>query len=1063
MWRNDEKCGNYYNLPDGTAAQCDPDGENPCCSDGWDGECGNTTEHCSCSSCTDYKFVKWWRESGGTQMWRNDGKCGDGYPLPNGSAAQCDPEGENPCCSDGWDGECGNTAEHCSCSSCTDYKFVKWWRESGGTQMWRNDGKCGDGYPLPNSSAAQCDPDGENPCCSDRWDGECGNTIEHCSCSSCTDYKFVKWWRESGGTQMWRNDGKCGDGYPLPNGSAAQCDPDGENPCCSDGWDGECGNTTEHCSCSSCTDYKFVKWWGESGGTQMWRNDGKCGDGYSLPNGSAAQCDPDGENRCCSNGYWNGECGNTTKHCSCRDCTDYNMIYKDWRESEGTQMWRYDGKCGENFPLPNGIAAQCDPDGENPCCSDRYWNGECGNTTEQCSCSSCTDYKFVKWWRESGGTQMWRNDGKCGDGYPLPNGSAAQCDPEGENPCCSDGWDGECGNKTEHCSCSSCTDYKFVNWWRESGGTQMWRNDGKCGDDYPLPNGTAAQCDPEGENPCCSERWDGECGNTIEHCSCSSCTDYKFAKEWRESGGTQMWRNDGKCGSDNPLPNGTAAQCDPEGENPCCDNRWDGECGNTTEHCSCDYCTDYKDFIDWRESGGTQMWRNDGKCGDDYPLPNGTAAQCNPDGKNPCCSRSESECGNTTKLCFCEDCVNYNLEKQFQKSKSECTYVRLPNGFLKFGCYNETAQKMKYKCAYSDVFYEVRYTKSSDYSPLSVSEVCKNDLYVYQACGFSNNILIGTEVLCGGYFCRSNNPDSINYDFIECQGDNCVKENRVCDSKLDESLLCDDKCDEISCKDESYCNGFKYGANCDLRYTDYLPPDEVCYLSEEDNSLCLDKSDRDKLHCDDLDNTTTCTHYRRQVDDYHKEFAVPILNYTRCSIFDFNQYTYPYCLDYLDQTNCSDIERVGGYCAINGFNSSVSKYVLCYDYDTKINIPVKICDDDMQNKCLYPSTSDCQVHKHLMCDGVKDCLDGTDEFHDMCETMTDESSFTNCTRRFNSKKPSMNIPLSWIRDNEIDCMNGEDEDSNQWQLCPGDFRRVLVDGEKCKDAYKCPDGKQLSK
>ena len=486
---------------------------------------------------------------------------------------------------------------------------------------------------------------------------------------------------------MWRYDGKCGENFPLPNGAAAQCDPDGENPCCSNRyWNGECGNTTEHCSCSSCTDYKFAKEWRESGGTQMWRNDGKCGRDYPLPNGAAAQCDPDGKNPCCSNRYWNGECGNTTEHCSCSSCTDYKFA-KEWRESGGTQMWRNDGKCGSDFPLPNGAAAQCDPDGENPCCSNRYWNGECGNTTEHCSCSDCTDYKFAKEWRESGGTQMWKNDGKCGDGYPLPNGTAAQCDPEGENPCCSDRWDGECGNTTEHCSCRDCTDYKFAKEWRESGGTQMWRNDGKCGSDNPLPNGSAAQCDPEGENPCCDYMWDGECGNTTEHCSCIYCTDYKFAKEWRESGGTQMWRNDGKCGSDNPLPNGTAAQCDPDGENPCCDYVWDGECGNTTEHCSCIYCTDYKLlYKEWRESGGTQMWRKDGKCGSDYPIPNGTAAQCNPDGENPCCSRSE--CGNTTEHCFCNDCVNYNLEKYFRKSKSQCTFVRLPNGFLKFGCYN---------------------------------------------------------------------------------------------------------------------------------------------------------------------------------------------------------------------------------------------------------------------------------------------------------------------------------------------------------------------------------------
>ena len=261
MWRNDGRCADDYPLPNGTAAECDPDGENPCCSDTSNGWCGNTTEHCSCDSCSDYKFAKEWRESGGTQMWRNDGRCGDDYPLPNGTAAECDPDGKNPCCSGGWNGQCGNTTEHCSCPGCTDYKFAKEWRESGGTQMWRNDGRCGDDYPLPNGTAAECDPDGTSPCCSDY--GQCGNALEYCSCHGCIDYKFSKWWRESGANQMWRNDGKCGEYYPLPNGTAAECDPDGENPCCSGGWNGQCDadDTTEHCSCPGCTDYKFAKEW----------------------------------------------------------------------------------------------------------------------------------------------------------------------------------------------------------------------------------------------------------------------------------------------------------------------------------------------------------------------------------------------------------------------------------------------------------------------------------------------------------------------------------------------------------------------------------------------------------------------------------------------------------------------------------------------------------------------------------------------------------------------------------------------------------------------------------
>ena len=137
--------------------------------------------------------------------------------------------------------------------------------------------------------------------------------------------------------------------------------------------------------------------------------------------------------------------------------------------------------------------------------------------------------------------------------------------------------------------CSLCVDFAFVREWKESGGKTKWRNDGKCGRRYRLPDSSPAECDPDGENPCCSRY--GKCGNTTEHCSCSDCVDYVFVREWRESGGKIKWRNDGRCGSDYPLPDNSPAECDPDGENSCCDRY--GWCGNTTEHCSCTYCVDY--------------------------------------------------------------------------------------------------------------------------------------------------------------------------------------------------------------------------------------------------------------------------------------------------------------------------------------------------------------------------------------------------------------------------------------------------------------------------------------
>ena len=194
---------------------------------------------------------------------------------------------------------------------------------------------------------------------------------------------------------------------------------------------------------------------------------------------------------------------------------------------------------------------------------------------------------------------------------------------------------------------------------------------------------------------------------------------------------------------------------------------------------------------------------------------------------------------------------------------------------------------------------------------------------------------------------------------------------------------------------------------------------------------------------------------------------MPILNFTRCSVFDLEKKDSddranlipPYCLNYLDQTNCSDIERVGGYCEVNGFMASVSKCMVCYKYDKYYELPVVLCDDSFQSQCLFSSSASCEVHKHKMCNGIGDCFDKGDEVHDICAIMSDYFNFT-CLRRFDPKKNKTNIPISWIMDNQTDCLGGEDEDSARWEahFCPGTFRQILLPGKICLDVYKCQGG-----
>ncbi|XP_066271606.1 uncharacterized protein [Branchiostoma lanceolatum] len=62
------------------------------------------------------------------KKWREDARCGQGYPGKDGSPAECDPSGIYPCCSPAnW---CGNTADHCDCADCVDYRDTQ-----SGTQL----------------------------------------------------------------------------------------------------------------------------------------------------------------------------------------------------------------------------------------------------------------------------------------------------------------------------------------------------------------------------------------------------------------------------------------------------------------------------------------------------------------------------------------------------------------------------------------------------------------------------------------------------------------------------------------------------------------------------------------------------------------------------------------------------------------------------------------------------------------------------------------------------------------------------------------------------------------
>ena len=135
-------------------------------------------------------------------------------------------------------------------------------------------------------------------------------------------------------------------------------------------------------------------------------------------------------------------------------------------------------------------------------------------------------------------------------------------------------------------------------------------------------------------------------------------------------------------------------------------------------------------------------------------------------------------------------------------------------------------------------------------------------------------------------------------------------------------------------------------------------------------------------------------------------------------------------------------------CNIGGFLSSVSKVMVC----NNDIIGVKMCDDGTDLQCINTSPS-CRIHKHLICNGITDCTDKSDETNDICLLMSDKV----CSRKYIQVSELM-IPLKWVLDGDIDCSNGMDENVELWKRCGAEqIQRFVSEESKCFDVYICPN------
>ena len=393
---------------------------------------------------------------------------------------------------------------------------------------------------------------------------------------------------------------------------------------------------------------------------------------------------------------------------------------------------------------------------------------------------------------------------------------------------------------------------------------------------------------------------------------------------------------------------------------------------------------------------------------------------------------------------------------------SDCK-IEENNGFLKYVCHqDERGLTTRYKCLYSDEFY---YYNTNSYFKLE-GDACSKDPHFYQACDERiGGQITNNKVLCEHYLCYYYHvlflPSMLNIFYgDECEADceNTDNNKAGCNHGNDNddkitlpsgwlvhpSKICDDVCDAWYCEDEASCNGYQYGIYCvKNNRLQYLPLIMICNNDQD----CDDREDEED--CTVTSSTETyCRHYKT-------EHIVPVHNYTRCTPIKRSDYEFSitlqnvYCaLDDVapHQTNCSDPARVALDCDINGYQSSVSKYLICFDD------MVSVCDDHIDSSCY--STKSCRIHKHLLCDKNTDCVDYSDETHPICALTT----IGTCKRRIGVKS-ELPIPISWLRDGIWDCVDGIDETA-EWPECGIDktLRYKTSIEEKCENVFVCGTG-----
>ena len=351
------------------------------------------------------------------------------------------------------------------------------------------------------------------------------------------------------------------------------------------------------------------------------------------------------------------------------------------------------------------------------------------------------------------------------------------------------------------------------------------------------------------------------------------------------------------------------------------------------------------------------------------------------------------------------------------------------------------------------------------------SSSCQTDPHFYQNCGHTGcndyKVVNGNYTMfCGAYVCEDEVLGNIfggtdQERIYNCNGElECkttdIDEHYECSgytdtyrckdvrgSTINKAKQCDHICDCYFCDDEGYCNNQTTGMFC-LSITNvstYISAHTLCDNDTDCHGNVDEVCPLDDVvgYCKtgEFENTTIKSLYR------------PLTASMKCSIIGGISREFYLCDDLLDQTNCTDYLKVALKCDRNGYPTTISRHAICKG--------VPLCDDLYENQC-FDMEGSCLVHKSEICDGVSQCNGGSDESKKFCSKMSNVT----CTRRMSyeyGENKVRQIPLSWVFDGVIDCVEKTDEITEFWEKCGKNPRFVRYEEKNtiCSDVFVCPE------